>query len=80
MRVRVRLFAAYREAAGNRYVELSLQPGARVADVIAALYARVPALDTRSGLIAVNQEYVGPEFPLRDGDEVALIPPVSGGA
>jgi len=73
--VRVRLFAALRERAG--WSERELDDVARVADVWPALGLgeEPPGL-----LYAVNREYARPERELADGDEVALIPPVSGGA
>jgi MoaE-MoaD fusion protein len=77
MRIRVRLFAGLRERAqaGERHVELP--EGAVLADVWPALELG----DEPPGLLyAVNKEYADRERPLRDGDEVALIPPVSGGA
>lgn len=77
--VRVRLFAGYREAAGTNRLDASVARGARVADLAAQLSTRVPALAATGGMVAVNQEYVGPEFALNEGDEVAFIPPVSGG-
>jgi molybdopterin synthase catalytic subunit len=77
--VRVRLFAVYREQAGTNRLEVPLAPGARVSDLVAALAERVPALTSARGLVAVNQEYVTADHVLRDGDEAALIPPVSGG-
>ncbi len=80
VRVEVRLFAAYREAVGSSRLQLSLDQGTRVADLLARLCADYPRLAATQGLIAVNREYVGPEYALHDGDEVALIPPVSGGA
>lgn len=75
--VRVRLFASLRELAGRREQVLDLADGATVADVWPALrLGTAPA-----GLAhAVNRGYVDASAPLRDGDEVALIPPVSGGA
>jgi molybdopterin synthase catalytic subunit len=73
--VRVRLFAALRERAG--WSERELEGVARVADVWPALGLG----DEPPGLLyAVNREYAPPEQELADGDEVALIPPVSGGA
>jgi MoaE-MoaD fusion protein len=73
--VRVRLFAALRERAG--YGERELEGVARVADVWPALGLG----DEPAGLLyAVNREYAGADRALADGDEVALIPPVSGGA
>ncbi len=79
IQVRVRLFASYREAAGTGDLDVVLPAEARVADLAAALAQRFPRLRVDTGLIAVNHEYVGPELRLRDGDEAAFIPPVSGG-
>jgi molybdopterin synthase catalytic subunit len=81
--VRVRLFAAAREAAGAGEVEVEVAGAPpRAADVLAALAARGPAalarVATRSRL-AVNQELAPPERPLAPADELALIPPVGGG-
>ena len=75
MRVTVRLFAGLRERAGKSRLEL--EDVARVADVWPAL-----GLDEEpQGLLyAVNREYVERGHELSDGDEVALIPPVSGGS
>jgi MoaE-MoaD fusion protein len=77
VKVRVRLFAGLRERAGTGGRELELPDGARVNDVWPALgLGEEPA-----GLLyAVEREYAERERPLRDGEEVALIPPVSGGA
>src|SRR5207302_4500182 len=81
MRVVVRLFASYREAAGVGRIELELPPGAQVQDAIAEIVSRHPLIaEGRSVVIARNREYVTAGEPLADGDEVALIPPVSGGA
>src|SRR3990170_5039853 len=77
MRVTVRLFAGLRELAGTGERELELAGGARVADVWPAL-----ELGEEPGglLYAVNRQYAPAETELAEGDEVALIPPVSGGA
>ncbi|HLQ04091.1 MAG TPA: molybdopterin converting factor subunit 1, partial [Verrucomicrobiae bacterium] len=81
MRVLVRLFASYREAAGVGRIELDLPPGAKVRDAIARIAERHPLItEGRKVVIARNRDYVTPDEPLADGDEVALIPPVSGGA
>jgi molybdopterin converting factor subunit 1 len=81
LRVRIRLFAIQRELAGSREVALELPATATVADAWAGLVARHPVLAPgRSSVrFAVNGEYAGPDTPLGDGDEVAVIPPVSGG-
>jgi molybdopterin converting factor subunit 1 len=77
--VHVRLFASYREAAGASRLETPLRRGARVSDLLRVLDGTIPALNVTRGLIAVNHTYVAPDTVLNDGDEVALIPPVSGG-
>ena len=75
MKVKVRLFAGLRERAG--YAERELNGVERVADVWPALDLG----DEPDGLLyAVNRTYADGESKLADGDEVALIPPVSGGA
>jgi MoaE-MoaD fusion protein len=81
MRVTVRLFAALREAAGQAVVEVDLSDGATPTDVWAALVRRHPALASRRGSLAaaVNRSYAAFDVPLAEGDEVAFIPPVSGG-
>lgn len=76
MLIRVQLFAALRQRAGAGSVELELPEGARVGDALSRLgelTAGVPVV------MAVNHEYARAEQPLRPGDELALIPPVSGG-
>jgi molybdopterin converting factor subunit 1 len=78
--VHVRLFASYREAAGTNRLDAPLPIGARVTDLVQLLAGRVPSLLTAPGLIALNHTYVQPDAELREGDEVAFIPPVSGGA
>jgi len=82
MTVTVRLFAMLRERAGRDAIELELADGARVADALEALRdgtALGEALERIPVRVAVNREYVGSDTPLAEGDEVALIPPVSGG-
>jgi molybdopterin synthase catalytic subunit len=77
MEVRVRLFAALRERAGAPELVLELPDGALVGDALdrlASVTGGVPAV------LAVNREYADRGAALREGDEVALIPPVSGGS
>jgi MoaE-MoaD fusion protein len=77
VRIVVKLFAGLRERAGSSERELELPDGARVADV----WAPLDLGDEPEGLLyAVNKEYAPAARRLDDGDEVALIPPVSGGA
>jgi molybdopterin converting factor subunit 1 len=82
MRIRVRLFAIQRELAGTREVELELPAGASIEDAWSALVARHPTLAPGRAYVrfARNADYADAETPLADGDELAIIPPVSGGA
>src|SRR6266567_2407482 len=77
MHVRVRLFAGLRERAGADEVELELPEGALVSDALERL--TTVTYGTRV-VMAVNREYADPDASLEPGDELALIPPVSGGA
>lgn len=77
MKIAVRLFAGLREQAGTREKTVELPDGATAADV----WPELGLGDEPSGLmLAVNRAYVARDTALSDGDEVALIPPVSGGA
>jgi molybdopterin synthase catalytic subunit len=80
LKVTVRFFALYRERAGVSQTEIELPEGTTPEELLIRLrsiYTSLPLSD--SVLIAVNSEYVLPEAPLHEGDEVAFIPPVSGG-
>lgn len=81
MRVTVLYFAAARERAGVSSEQLDLPGAATAADALAAVCARHPALQAVAGKlrIAVDQDFAQPDRKLRDGSELALIPPVSGG-
>jgi molybdopterin converting factor subunit 1 len=81
MTIRVKLFAILRERAGTSEVSLALGDGATVADASAELVRRVPTVATHvdRAAYAVNMSYVDRATILHDGDELALIPPVSGG-
>lgn len=81
MRVRVRLFAALREATGRGEVEMDLREGATPEDAWRDLAEAAPGLGSkrRSLTASVNRRYAAFDTPLREGDEVVFIPPVSGG-
>ncbi len=81
MNVRVVLFAKPRELVGQPNVELALPTGATAADAWSQLSNRYDLGPLpRSFRCAVNSEYAGWDDPLKEGDELAVIPPVSGGA
>jgi molybdopterin synthase catalytic subunit len=80
--ITVRLFARLAEIAGTRETTLEIGEGLTAADAFGVLAQRYPKMVGFGGslLYARNQEYVDPDTPLAPGDELALIPPVSGGA
>jgi MoaE-MoaD fusion protein len=83
MTVTVRLFAILRERAGRDSIELSLPQGASVEDAIEALRSEDGLSNVLGQLpvrMAVNREYAEAGATLAPGDELALVPPVSGGA
>ena len=81
MKVSVRLFAGLRERAGAQHVEIELPDGAVVSDLLTAMeQTPVGKLHPGECVVAINREYAGAEEPVLAGDEIALVPPVSGGA
>ena len=81
MKIRVKLFAILRERAGIAELMLDLPAGATARDAITALAQKCPDVENlvSQAAAAVNQQYVKRDTQLREGDELALIPPVSGG-
>ena len=81
MKVSVRLFAGLRERAGSRYIDVELPDGANVSDLLAAM-AATPVGEIQAGqcVVAINREYADLGEAIRPEDEIALIPPVSGGS
>jgi molybdopterin converting factor subunit 1 len=81
--IKVKLFAMLKERAGCGELNIPFESGS-AADLIKQVSAAYPGLaeflDSGRVMISVNQEFVKPETPLKDGDEVALMPPFSGGS
>lgn len=81
--INVRLFASARDAAGKSDFQVDFLAGQTVGHILARLKALYPSLapllDARKLLVSVNQEFAELATPLHDGDEVALLPPFSGG-
>jgi molybdopterin synthase catalytic subunit len=82
VRVRVRLFARYREATGQERLDVELPEGGTVETAWSAVVARHPQLEQYRPftLFAVGHDYVQPDHRLTSGDELCLFPPVSGGS
>ena len=81
MKVRLLLFAVLRDITGKSVAELSLADGTRASEVWQTMRRDYPQLAgyAQPPLIAVNESYASPDTLLRDGDELAFIPPVAGG-
>jgi len=82
VRVRLLTFASIQDIVGSREIDVELPAGSTVRDLLAHLEEKYPRIaGYRSILLtAVNEEYANPETTISDGDEVAVFPPVSGGA
>ncbi len=79
MKIHARFFAQAREMAQKNEEEVELNDGATVSGLIEILKSRVPTLRSVEFKVAVHSEYVDNDHELSDGDEVAIIPPISGG-
>jgi molybdopterin converting factor subunit 1 len=81
--VAIKLFAIYREKAKVDKIELDMQKDISLKDLIEIVKERIPSIKglikEGRGMVAVNQEIAKLDAIVKDGDEVALIPPVSGG-
>lgn len=81
MTIKLRLFGVLRELVGQDTLHLDLPPGATTGQLLSQLSDQYPPLRQMAAAVAVsvNLQYASQEVSLKDGDEVALIPPVSGG-
>ncbi|NVO30633.1 molybdopterin converting factor subunit 1 [Hymenobacter lapidiphilus] len=80
MRLNIALFGVAREIVGQPTLEIETAAGQSARGLLSELHARYPALAALSSLaVAVNNEYAADDAPLHERDEIALIPPVSGG-
>lgn len=73
------MFASLRERVGENSVEIEVAEGATLGDVVVSLTAQHQGLSEHRFTTALNGRYATATVPVSDGDEVALIPPVSGG-
>jgi molybdopterin converting factor subunit 1 len=81
MRVKLRLFGGPRELVGRSELDLDVEAGSTAGQLVAGLVEEYPVLHSYAPVIkiAVNRRYADPETELREGDEIAFIPPVAGG-
>ncbi len=81
MKIRVKLFASYREIVGKHEFVLEMKDGTTLSSLLDDLKKRYPKLGSLTDPIiaSVNKKYAREDVVLKEGDEVALLPPVSGG-
>ena len=81
MKVRARFFAQLRDAAGFSELDVDLPERSTIADLLAQIYHTNPALRAhdKSMLFGIGVEFAKRNHTLRDGDEIAIMPPVQGG-
>jgi len=81
MKIKVKFFASYKEAVGTDEIDLDLGKGSDVSQLLAAVKKMHPAIGEliEPLIVSVNKEYAEFDKVLKEGDEVALLPPVSGG-
>jgi molybdopterin synthase catalytic subunit len=80
LRVTLRCFASVREALGTETMQIEVAPGTTVEALLRKLADRAPALLRVPVAFAINRDYARGDAVLRDGDEIAFIPPISGGS
>jgi len=81
MRVKVKLFAVFRDIVGTKEEDLEVTPGTTVQGLLEQYIQKFPQMAKFRDhiILSVNKEYGAPTRPLKEGDEVSFLPPVSGG-
>jgi molybdopterin converting factor subunit 1 len=79
VKINVSFFAQSREIVGKSRMELDIQEGEAVSGLLKRLQSQFPKLLEIQCKVAVNTEYVKNDYELHNGDEIAIIPPISGG-
>lgn len=81
MRIRVRLIGRYKTIAGQEFVEFDVKDAPTLRDVVDAFVKQYPSVerDRKFMMVSKNSTFTSPDTPLREGDEVAICPPVVSG-
>jgi molybdopterin converting factor subunit 1 len=81
MKIKVKFFASYKEAVGTDEMDLDVKKGTNVSQLLEVVKTKHPSIGEliEPLIVSVNKEYAEFDKVLQEGDEVALLPPVSGG-
>ena len=81
MKINLKLFSVYRDIVGSKEMTMDVVPGTTLVDLLESLLNRYPRLKplAKSVVLAVNRDFADSKTRLREGDEVALMPPIGGG-
>lgn len=79
MKITIKFFALYREIIGKNDIAIEVKPETTTATLSTDLSKKYPGFPTNPSMIAVNSEFVESDYKIKDGDEVAFLPPFSGG-
>ncbi len=81
LEVKVKFFASARQAVGEKDIDITIKTNSRVEDLMEIIYERYPELKEMEDhlLVSVNKDRSDKKDPLKDGDEIAVMPPVTGG-
>ena len=81
MKIKLKLFAFFRQAFGASDLQYEIKTGATAQDLLDDIISKHPTLEKSRNhvVIMINKQAVHPDAPLHEGDEVAILPPVSGG-
>ncbi len=81
MKVKIALFSVYREAVGEKEIEIEIGDDAKIKDVVQLLVERYPSLRKliEYAIFSINYEYADENSRIREGDTIAIFPPIGGG-
>ncbi|MCX6013325.1 MAG: MoaD/ThiS family protein [Chloroflexi bacterium] len=79
MRITIKFFALYREITGENDITIEAQKGSTVASLSKELSKKFPGFPSNPSMVAVNSEFVESDYKIKNGDEMAFLPPFSGG-
>jgi len=77
--VKIKLFASVKQKIGKNELEIKIEKDTSLKNFLSILRKKYPALDTAHLVVAINHEFASLDKMIKDEDEIALLPPVSGG-